>query len=67
METKPWYQSKTIWASLVALAAVIAQALGLSIGEEDQAALVDAILNAVAIAGTFIAVYGRTKATKSIK
>ena len=65
-DVKPWWQSKTIWASIIAVAAVIAGYFRYDIASADQAVLVDSITTVVgAIAGVF-AVYTRVTATSKI-
>lgn len=66
-DVKPWYQSKTIWASIVSLVAVIAAAFGLDIDDAVQTAFVEAALQLVAVGGSLIAVFGRLSATSMIE
>ncbi|MGI9365321.1 MAG: hypothetical protein ACR2O8_09075 [Rhizobiaceae bacterium] len=66
-DVKPWYQSKTIWASIVSLVAVIAAAFGVNIDESMQTAFVEAALQFVAVGGALIAVIGRLSATSMIE
>lgn len=66
MDSKKWYQSKTIWGSLVAVFAVVAGYLGFDVGAEDQQIIVDAVFAIVGGAGGLLAVYGRVKAEKNI-
>lgn len=65
-ETKPFYASKGIIGSLIAVAALGANLVGFEITPADQAALSDNILNGVAIVGALIAIWGRITATKKI-
>jgi uncharacterized membrane protein YadS len=55
-ESKPWYQSKTLWANIVAAAATLATVLGVDIGltPETQAELVAGIMVAVNIVLRFV-------------
>ncbi len=64
--SKPWYTSKTIWGSLVAMVAGIGSALGFDLGAQIQADLVDGILKIIATAGSLLAIYGRFAATRPI-
>ncbi len=66
IDEKPWWQSRTIWASLVAVIAVVLGYFGYDIGGEDQAGLVEAISSGVAIVGSLIAIITRIGATKTI-
>ncbi len=64
--SKPWYTSKTIWGSLIAMIAGIGSAFGFEIDPQSQAGLVDSILKLVSAAGSLLAVYGRFSATQPI-
>lgn len=63
---KPWYLSRTIWASAVAVAATLAGAVGFAIDGADAAALPDAILQAVAAVAGVVAILGRLAARNRI-
>jgi len=65
MNTKPWFQSKTIWGSVVAFVAMALKAFGVDINA-DSPQLVDGILNVVSFAGTILAIYGRVRANSII-
>ena len=68
METlKPWHHSKTVWGSLIALAATIAAAFGIDIDGDAQTALVEVILQLVTVGGSLMAVFGRISATTMIE
>lgn len=64
--SKPWYASKTIWGSIVAVLAIGASAIGFDLGEGDRERLVDAILQLIAGGGAVLAVFGRVVATDMI-
>ena len=64
---KPWYLSRTIWASLVAIAAALSSAFGHAIDDGVQSQLTDAALQAVAVGASLIAVFGRLAATSIIE
>ncbi len=64
--SKPWYQSKTIWGSLIAMIAGIGSAFGLDLDATAQAGLVDGILSLITAAGAVLAIYGRFSATSFI-
>lgn len=66
VEEKHWYLSKTIWGSLVAVAAALASTIGITIDPENQIAIADAALQLVAAGGALIAIYGRLSATQMI-
>ena len=63
---KNWYQSKTVWGALVAIAASILRIAGLEFGEAEQAELTDAIATIAGTAGGLLALYGRVTATLPI-
>lgn len=64
--SKPWYHSRTIWASIVTLAALLAAALGIPVEDGEQQALVDALLQAAAALGALVAIVGRLVARSRI-
>jgi uncharacterized membrane protein len=64
---KPWWQSKSIWGSIVSVAALVASALlGVNIDASTQAEVVNIILTITGAAGGALAVYGRVVADKAI-
>lgn len=63
---KPWYLSRTIWASAIAVVATAANALGFPLDATDAAALPDAILQAVAAVAGVVAIIGRFSARARI-
>lgn len=65
-ESKPWYSSRTIWASVVTVAAAIAGFFGHAIGDAEAAELTDAILRALAAGGGLVAIVGRIAARNRI-
>lgn len=65
-DTKKWYASKSIWGSILLIAALIAQAFGYSLGEADQAQLVDIFSGVAGSVGGVMAVVGRIIASKAI-
>jgi len=62
VETKPWWQSRTIIGALVA---VIASVLGGGNAVLQQE-ITDLVLNAVAIVGAAMSIYGRFFATSKL-
>lgn len=65
-DAKPWYLSRTIWASLVTVALSAAGLLGFSVGEVDGAEATDAILRALTAAAGLVALVGRVVAKSRI-
>lgn len=64
--SKPWYLSRTVWASLVTVAAALGGLMGMSIASSDQALMTEAVLQIVTAVGGVIAVLGRLSATEKI-
>lgn len=64
MNTKPWYKSKTIIGSIVAILALVAGAFGYEFGPEAQEGIVT---GAVGVIGGALAIYGRVKAVDKVK
>jgi hypothetical protein len=65
-DLKPWWASRTIWASIIAVVAVIAGYFRYDIAPADQASLVDAITTGVGVVAGLIAIVTRIGATKQI-
>lgn len=65
-DAKPWYFSRTIWASLVTVGCATASMAGLPVTGADGGALTEAILNAVMAGSGLIAVFGRLAAKTKI-
>ena len=66
VEEKNWYESKTIWGALIAVAASVTGAMGLSIDVGAQSDLADALVQLVGAIGAMVAIYGRLSATDII-
>ncbi|MEP1206734.1 MAG: hypothetical protein ABJM29_07495 [Rhizobiaceae bacterium] len=64
---KPWYTSRTIWGSIVALLAGVLSSFGFDIDDATQSAFIDGALQLVAVGGSLIAVFGRISATSMIE
>lgn len=60
--TKVWWQSKTVWGSIVALLAGVATLAGVKLDATLQDQLAELIVGIANIAGGAIAWYGRVKA-----
>lgn len=65
-EMKPWYLSRTIWASLITVAVSLAGMAGLPPGGFDDAGLADAVVQALTAISGLIALFGRLSATDRI-
>ena len=70
-DNKPWYQSKTIWGSLIMLASLALPAFGLvSLTPDQQSMMVNNIVGVVdavlGLIGGILAIYGRFTAKTTI-
>lgn len=63
---KPWYLSRTIWASTVVVAVSIAGMFGLTFEDADVELLADGIVKAVAAIAGLVAIFGRLSANSRI-
>jgi hypothetical protein len=64
---KPWYLSRTIWASIVTVLSGGAGLVGVPTGIIDDGALTDTILQLVTAISGLIAIFGRLAARDAIK
>ena len=64
---KYWYKSKTILASIVTVIALIAGGFNLTIDAQTQGEVVELVSVVVGVIGSVFAIYGRVKASKTIK
>ncbi|WP_159592244.1 hypothetical protein [Chelativorans xinjiangense] len=65
-ETKPWYLSRTIWASVVTVIAGMGGLLGIPVEEVDNQALVETLLQAITAISGLLAIFGRLAADRRI-
>ena len=65
-ETKPWYYSRTIWASLVTLATALAGITGLPVDGLDNSVLTDTLLQLVTAFAGVVSIFGRLSARDRI-
>ncbi len=63
---KPWYLSRTIWASIVAVLSGGAGYFGIPIGGVENGELTDALLQAVSAVAGLVAILGRVTAKDRI-
>jgi hypothetical protein len=63
---KPWYLSRTIWASIVTVISGGAGLVGVPNGVIDDGALADTILQLVTAISGLIAIFGRLSARDTI-
>jgi len=66
VDEKPWFMSKTIWGSLISVAAALVSTLGISLDGAVQVAITDAVVQLIGAAGALLAIYGRLAATDII-
>ena len=66
-ETKVWYQSRTIIGSIVTILALLAGFFNLTITTEDQNGIVELVMVAVGVVSSIFAIWGRVRASKTIK
>jgi len=65
--TKAWWESRGVIGPMVStLAFGLKLAFGMDIGEAEQAALIDGVLNLVVFGGALLGVWGRIMASKRI-
>lgn len=64
--TKPWYLSRTIWASAVTVAVSVGGVLGLPLDGVDGSSVTDTLLQAVTAVTGLIALFGRVGASTKI-
>jgi hypothetical protein len=65
MQSKKWWQSRTVWSAAISAAASVAVATGV-IGEGERAVLEQGAAQGVAILAALAAVVYRVKAEKTI-
>ena len=63
---KPWYLSRTIWASLVTIVTAFAGLTGVPIEGIDNSALTETILQAITAVSGLVAIFGRLSAKDRI-
>ena len=65
-DSKPWYLSRTIWASLITIVTAAAAILGVPVAGIDHAALTDTLLQAITAISGLVAIFGRLGASSRI-
>lgn len=66
-DLKAWYQSRTVWGALIAIAASLANAAGIEVTSGDGAELAELIVAAVGTAGGLVALIGRISARRRVR
>lgn len=64
---KPWYLSKTIWASILTVLMSLSGLFGLQTGIVDNDALAVAIIQAITAVTGLVSVFGRMTAAQKIR
>lgn len=64
--SKPWYLSRTIWASIITIVTGTAGLTGLSLDGLDNSALTDTLLQAISAISGLVAIFGRLAAKHRI-
>lgn len=64
--SKPWYQSKTIIASLISVATALAGLGGVPLGPLDGSALAESLVEGIAAISGIVAILGRFSARQRI-
>lgn len=64
--SKPWYLSRTIWASMITVLTGAAGLAGLPIDGLDGQALTDTLLQVISAASGLVAIFGRLSAKERI-
>lgn len=65
-DSKPWYLSRTIWASLITIVTAAAGIVGVPVAGIDNAALTDTLLQAITAISGLVAIFGRLGASARI-
>ena len=65
-ETKPWYASRTVWASVAALVAMSANLVGYEVDPTFKETFISVALQGVALANAGLALYYRVTATSKL-
>jgi hypothetical protein len=65
-DTKSWYLSRTVWASVVTILLSVAGLVGVSIDAINPEGLTDALLQAATVIAGIVAIVGRLAATRKI-
>ena len=65
-DSKPWYLSRTIWASLITIVTAAAGIVGVPVAGLDNSALADTLLQAITAISGLVAIFGRLGAQSRI-
>lgn len=65
-DTKPWWQSTSIWGSVVAIIAMVASFFGFTLDADAQQTVLTIITEIVGVVGAAIALIGRIRAKTTV-
>lgn len=65
-ETKPWYQSRTLWGAAILIVSTALQQFGVAVSAEEQTQAVNALGVLGDTAGLIMVIWGRVSASKRI-
>jgi hypothetical protein len=66
MDSKPWYQSKTIWGAVIATIVSTLHLLGVDLPSDVSVSLPDQIISTVGLIGSILAIIGRFTVKKPV-
>jgi hypothetical protein len=66
IDSKQWYQSKTVWGALIAILASLLQTAGVDFDVAGQDQLADNLVALSGAIGGLVALYGRMSAEKRL-
>ena len=65
-DTKPWYQSITLWGAIIAAVAGILNAAGVPVSDEEQRQLAEVLTHAGEVVGIGLVIWGRFRARHTL-
>jgi uncharacterized membrane protein len=65
-ETKAWWESRTIWGSLLTLISIVLSQFGIKVDDVTLQQIVDVAIQLGEIVGVIIAIWGRFLATQRL-
>ncbi|MCY0094451.1 hypothetical protein [Hoeflea ulvae] len=65
-DSKPWWQSKTLWGAIVTLGSAGLGLAGLDVSDADREALIELLTSLGAAIGGLMAIFGRITAKNRI-
>ncbi|MER2635171.1 MAG: hypothetical protein ABTQ30_15095 [Rhizobiaceae bacterium] len=65
-ETKPWFQSITLWGAIIAAVAVVLNAAGVPVSDEEQRSAAELLTHAGEAVGLGLVIWGRFRARHTL-